>query len=379
MSRTQKRWLVTLFALLLITIGFASVAAAQSSQSTSDRPYLGVSLRNADNGVVIQEVAADSPAAEAELQAGDQIDSVNGEDMSSARAVVEAIAALKAGDVVTLGITRDGESLTVEATLAERPLRERTIVISDFGLRYDEENKSWLVEKLGEDNPLYEAGVREGDVITAIDGEALDPQGVADLLRGGALLETHTLTVDRDGESMDIEVDGTALHLFMMLGLHDGEFMPLGPMAPRIIIPGQPGQGRNIGPGMFGAQNGRLGVLFDVLTPEIASDLGVDVTDGAVIREVVAGSPAETAGLLVDDVVTAVNGEPVDAERTLRDRVFAYEPGDTITLDVVRGDETLQLEVTLDTPEPTGPMPSGMRLPPIPTPPEVPATPQVNL
>ncbi|MBE0691245.1 MAG: PDZ domain-containing protein, partial [Anaerolineae bacterium] len=158
------------------------------------------------------------------------------------------------------------------------------------------------------------------------------------------------------------------------------EFMPLGPMGPRLVIPGQPGQGRNLGPlGMFGAQNGRLGVLFDVLTPEIASDLGVDVTDGAVIREVVAGSPAETAGLLVDDVVTAVNGEPVDAERTLRDRVFAYEPGDTITLDVVRGDETLQLEVTLDTPEPTGPMPSGMRLPPIPTPPEVPATPQVNL
>ncbi|MCA9910491.1 MAG: PDZ domain-containing protein, partial [Anaerolineae bacterium] len=370
MSRIHKRWLVTLFAVLLVMVGFASAASAQPQIRIGDRPYLGVRLQNADGGVVVTEVVADSPAEAAGLQVDDRIDSVNGEAVSSARALVEAVAALEPGDTVTLGVTRGEETLTIEATLAEQPVRERAVVISDFGLRYDEENKSWVIEKLSEDNPLYEAGLREGDVITAIDGEARAPQDLADLFGAGAMLEKHTLTVERDGESMDIEIDGGALPLFMLFGIHGGDFTL--PNLPRIVVPPvEPGRGRNLGPlGIWGAQNGRLGVLFDVLTPEIAADMDVDVSEGAVIREVVPGSPAESAGLQVNDVVTAVNGEPVDAERTLRDRIFAYEPGDTITLDVVRGTETLQLEVTLDTPEMPGPMPAGILLPAIPaTPP----------
>jgi len=65
------------------------------------------------------------------------------------------------------------------------------------------------------------------------------------------------------------------------------------------------------------------------------------------IKNVVPDSPAAAAGVLADDRITAVNGEPVDAERTLRDRIRMYEPDDVITLTVVRGDDTQELEVTL--------------------------------
>lgn len=381
MSRIQKRWLMMLFAVLLVMIGFASAASAQSQPGISERPYLGVRLQNTDNGVVVSAVVADSPAEAAGLQVDDRIDSINGEDISSAHALVEAVSALKPGDPVTLGVTRGEETVTIEATLAEQPVQERMVVISDVSIRYDEENKTWIVEKLGEDNPLYEAGLREGDVITAIDGEVREPQDLADLFGASAMRDTHTLTVERDGESIAIEIDGSTLPLFLLFGIHGSDFTLPNPMVPRIVIPPvEPGRGRIPGPlGIWEAQNGRLGVMFDVLTPEIAADMNVDVSEGAVIRELVPGSPAESAGLQVNDIVTAVNGEPVDAERTLRDRIFAYEPGDTVTLDVVRGTETLQLEVTLDAPEPLGPMPSGMRLPAIPTPPPVPAVPATNL
>ncbi|HLU08251.1 MAG TPA: PDZ domain-containing protein, partial [Oceanobacillus sp.] len=67
--------------------------------------------------------------------------------------------------------------------------------------------------------------------------------------------------------------------------------------------------------------------------------------------EVLPNSPAENAGLQEHDIITAVNGDVVDAERTLRDRLFAYEPDDTITLDVLRDGETIQIEVTLGQPE----------------------------
>jgi S1-C subfamily serine protease len=75
------------------------------------------------------------------------------------------------------------------------------------------------------------------------------------------------------------------------------------------------------------------------------------------ITEVVEGSPAAEAGLQVGDIVTAVDGDRVDFEHTLRDRLFAYEPGDTVTLDVLRDGETLQIQVTLGEPQMGGFLP----------------------
>jgi membrane-associated protease RseP (regulator of RpoE activity) len=72
------------------------------------------------------------------------------------------------------------------------------------------------------------------------------------------------------------------------------------------------------------------------------------VDEGARITEIVPDSPAAKAGLQVDDVVTAVNDEAVDEEHTLRDRMFAYEPGDTVTLAVTRSSETLSIDITLE-------------------------------
>ncbi|MBC7871267.1 MAG: PDZ domain-containing protein, partial [Chitinophagaceae bacterium] len=92
---------------------------------------------------------------------------------------------------------------------------------------------------------------------------------------------------------------------------------------------------------------GRLGVAFVNLDETTAAEYNVDVTEGALITQVEAGSPAETAGLQENDIVTAVNGEVVDAEHTLADRIYAYEPEDVVTLDVLRAGETQQIEVTL--------------------------------
>ncbi|GAB4337769.1 MAG: hypothetical protein Kow00117_19630 [Phototrophicales bacterium] len=69
--------------------------------------------------------------------------------------------------------------------------------------------------------------------------------------------------------------------------------------------------------------------------------------EGALITDVLPDSPAEAAGLMVGDIIQAVDGDVVDAERTLSDRLYAYEEGDTVTLDVLRDAETLQIEVTL--------------------------------
>jgi serine protease Do len=91
-------------------------------------------------------------------------------------------------------------------------------------------------------------------------------------------------------------------------------------------------------------------VTFVTLDEAVAAERGIEQTEGALVVDVLADTPAALAGLQTGDVITAVNGEPVDAERTLRDRLIAYESGDTVALTLVRGGETLTLEATLDEP-----------------------------
>ncbi len=349
----RMRYWIPVAVLVLTLIAAVSLVSAQPTD-TSERPFLGVQLMNIDGGVAITNILAGSPAAEADLQIDDLIEAVNGEPVASPNDVAAAIRQLTPGDTVTLDLLRGDEPLSIEVVLGalpERPMQS----MADLSVTYDANAQTWTIVRLSEDTPLFEAGLREGDIITAIDGEPRDPDDLMALLwrdRGRSSRETFTLTIERAGETVEIDVDGLALRTLVMGSmaamfeeglspLHD--FLPL----PFDLMPEI--QGRPFG---LSAQNGRLGVVFEPLTAELAAELDLDVSEGALIREVQADSPAAEAGLLADDIVTAVNGEPVDAERTLRDRLFAYEPGDTVTLDVLRGGETLQIDVTLGEPQP---------------------------
>lgn len=90
----------------------------------------------------------------------------------------------------------------------------------------------------------------------------------------------------------------------------------------------------------------QLGVLYETITPQVARARGLRVTDGALILEVYQNSPADVADLRVGDIILAVNGDVVDAKRTLPLRLLPYAPGDTVTLTVLRGNQRLSVQVT---------------------------------
>jgi putative serine protease PepD len=80
--------------------------------------------------------------------------------------------------------------------------------------------------------------------------------------------------------------------------------------------------------------------------------LGVNVTDsatpiGAGVAALVAGGPAETAGLVVGDVVTAIDGKGVASAAELVSALRAHAPGDTVSLRVARAGALRTLKVTL--------------------------------
>jgi 2-alkenal reductase len=93
-----------------------------------------------------------------------------------------------------------------------------------------------------------------------------------------------------------------------------------------------------------------LGIEYTMLTPQIATTLGVPVQDGALVRSVESG-PSQDAGIQENDVITKIDGDTVDKDHPLRDVLFKHKPGETVDVELFRPDtnETLTVQVTLGT------------------------------
>jgi len=92
---------------------------------------------------------------------------------------------------------------------------------------------------------------------------------------------------------------------------------------------------------------GWLGVYIEQVTPEIAAAHGFPAPHGALIDEVVAPSPAESAGLMKGDIVVGFNGQPIGDSQELPLKVGAATLGERATLDVIRGPQRRQVAVTI--------------------------------
>ena len=100
-----------------------------------------------------------------------------------------------------------------------------------------------------------------------------------------------------------------------------------------------------------------IGVYYQPVTKALAAQNKLSVDHGAWIQApangassaVVAGSPASSAGLKDGDVIVSVDGVAVDERHDLSSLIVPHNPGDVVTLRVVRGTQSLDLSVTLGT------------------------------
>ena len=100
-----------------------------------------------------------------------------------------------------------------------------------------------------------------------------------------------------------------------------------------------------------------IGVRYIPLTPDVADEYNLSVQNGAFIApstdqtepSILPNSPASSAGLEVNDVITAVNGTPINQQNSLTSLIDQYTPGTSINLTVIREGKTMQVSVTLGT------------------------------
>jgi len=89
-----------------------------------------------------------------------------------------------------------------------------------------------------------------------------------------------------------------------------------------------------------------VGVTPQDLTPELAEALELPARRGVVVAEVRKGSPADTAGVQVEDVIVKLNGRDVASRQQLISIAERLRIGQAVPLVVIRGGKEMQLEVT---------------------------------
>jgi serine protease Do/serine protease DegQ len=92
-------------------------------------------------------------------------------------------------------------------------------------------------------------------------------------------------------------------------------------------------------------RRGRLGVASQDLTPEQARRLSLPSSDGALVTRVERGSPAEQAGLRVNDIVTAINGRAIRGSGDLRNRVGLIPVGEELELNLLRAGNVMRMRL----------------------------------
>ena len=183
-----------------------------------------------------------------------------------------------------------------------------------FGLN---ENKGALVAQVGPGSPAEKAGIEQGDIILAFDGQAISaskdlPRIVASTVVGKMV----TVKLSREGKVMD-------------------RSLKVGELEEKVDRAKAPSSQKS------------LGVSVQDLTPEIAQGLGLKKAGGVVVAQVEPGSPAAEAGLQTGDVIREVNRKPVKNADEFVQKLEKAKGQATFLFSIQRGENHLFAAVTL--------------------------------
>jgi serine protease Do len=202
------------------------------------------------------------------------------------------------------------------------------------------------------DSPAAKAGLREHDVITRYDGQAVEGTvQFGRLVRETPAGRNISLAISRNGAAQTISVelgDRSALLEKKMKGKmrdFDGVYALAAPNFDFHLD----------GPEIFGAMDGRtplLGISAEDLSGQLGAYFGAPEGGGILVREVRAGTAADKAGLKAGDVIVKMDSKPVSSLGELRQQLRDKSDQKTVSLGILRKGSEMSVSVTIEKPQP---------------------------
>ncbi len=180
-----------------------------------------------------------------------------------------------------------------------------------------------LVAGVGPGGPADKAGLKQGDVIVAMNGAAVsDINELRDRISRLAPGTAVTMSVLRNGKEMELKA-------------------VLEERPANLESQAQPE------PEQKPLSSEKLGISVQTLTPGLAGQLGYRGDEGVVITDVISGSAADDAGLQKGDLIKEVNRTPVKTAEQFQAAMKNLKMGDTVALFVRRGQNTYYVAITV--------------------------------
>lgn len=228
--------------------------------------------------------------------------------------------------------------------------------------RGPEADDTIAVLKVVPKGPAERSGIQPGDRILAVDGRPVATlDEMAELLASRAPGDTLRVTIDRAGEERQLEL--TLATAPAKVIVDDQAALP----APQTKQPAPEVEPRKR----------LLGIRAAAVTEEIRLLYDLPSTRGALVAEVVVGSPAHQQGIPLDAVIVEAAGQPIDSPADLAAAVSAASPRGEIALGYYVRGQLVRKTIRLVSPDvfndaetvPARPAPNGAvsAKPPVPT------------
>ena len=169
--------------------------------------YLGIVGTNRDGQAVVTQVLPDSPAAKAEVQIGDVLKTLEGNDVQDFDELLDVLRSKRPEDTLTFQIARGDETLDREVKLTARPgSRNSNDAVMGINGEDGEEGGALLTE-VTDDGPSDKAGLVNGDVVTKVGGQKVDNyEALVNEIRSRSAGDEMKVTVKRNAQELEFTI-----------------------------------------------------------------------------------------------------------------------------------------------------------------------------
>ena len=300
-----------------------------------------VEMMERDDGALVASVLPTGPAAKAGIKPGDIVVSINGEPVAvrgleDVPVFLARMSELPAGKAATFQVIRGKESHSLDV-----PVEKMEASVGD-----EKAFRIWGVSAQDITGPM--ALARDYPNTDGLRITSLRPGGPPDaakpsLQRGDVVLAINDVPVN------DLETFGAQIRkhkrskaLSVRFRRDKGDYVTVLDMSKK---PKRRGSAE--------LSKAWLGVRTQVLTPKVAKALGLKDVKGFRVTRVLPGTEAEKAGVKSGDILTALDGEALDASdvqdaQILRRRVEDMDIGAETTAAILRDGKQIELQIVLE-------------------------------